>query len=136
MSIPGDGRLDTLSDNQLDSSACRLRSIALLSVNTQPNTLYKWCVLCSPNSRTIVSACLGRSLSDVLGSKCGHPPNVAACTLLSPLLQDVRVCPYRGCVPSGRVSCGEGRQLTGGCRFKKHSEYTVYDYAFIANCVI
>jgi len=129
--IPGDGRLDTLLDNQLDSSACQLRSIALLSVNTQPNTWYKWCVLCSPNSRTIVSASLGRSLTDVLWSQCGHPPNVVACTLLSPILQDVRVCLYRGCVPSGRVSCGEEWQLTGGCGFKKHSEVyiTVYNCA-------
>jgi len=66
--IPGDGRLDTLLDNQLDSSECQLRSIALLSENIQPNTLYKWCVFYSPNSRTIVSASLGRSLTDVLGS--------------------------------------------------------------------
>ena len=137
--IPGDGRLDTLFDNQLDSSACQLRPIALLSVNAQPNTLYKLCVLCSPNSRTIVSASLGRSLTDVLWSQCGHPPNVVACTLLSPILQDVRVCPYRGCVPSGRVSCGEEWQLTGGCGFKKHMRYiilcTIVQASFIGSCV-
>ena len=41
-----------------------------------------------------------------------------ACTRLSSILHAVRVWAHRGCGPSGRVSCGEGRQLTGGCRFK------------------
>ena len=81
-------------------------------------------VFCSPNSSTVVSASLGSSIEGS-GSKLGHPPNVVACTRPWSISKAVRVCPHRGCVPSGRVSCGEGRQLTGGCRFKIHSEHTI-----------
>ena len=90
---------------------------------TQCNVV--WYVFCSPNSSTVVSASLGISRSFFSLSHFEPPPNVVACTRPLPISKAVRVCPHRSCVPSGRVSCGEGRQLTGVCRFKIHSEHTI-----------
>ena len=91
--------------------------------------IVQWNVFCSPNSSTVVSASLGISLAFIPAKYFEPPPNDVTCVLLSHILQDVRVCPHRGFVPSGRVSCGEGRQLNGGCRFKKHLEYTIVQFS-------
>ena len=67
----------------------------------------------SPSSMTVVSASLGSSSVDLLGTKsAGHPPNVVACILFSSSWNEVTVCPHLGFVPLGRVSCMERGKTT------------------------
>ena len=77
------------------------------------------CVLHSPNSITVVSASFRWTSSDLPRwySHFGEPPNLVAWVRPGHILQAVRVWPKHGRVPSGRVSWGEGRQLTDGFKF-------------------
>jgi len=91
------------------------------------------CVLYSPNSITVVSASFRWASSDFPRwySHFGEPPNLVTWIRPGHIIQAVRVWPKHGRVPSGRVSWGEGRQLTDSSIHAKCCEHTIIVYVYI-----